>query len=57
MAHQEAASVDAGVGEAIEEDVETGLGKAVVTDPVISHISSVLNVTNTDTTRQSAAAT
>ena len=59
MAYQEAAStsVDVGVSEAAEEDVEIGLGKMMVTDPVTSHISSVLNVINTVTTRRSAAAT
>lgn len=41
----------------VEEDVKTGLGKTVVADPVTSHISSILNVTNTVTTRRSAAAT
>ena len=61
MAHQEAASVSAGEvtseDEAAEVAVETRLSKAVVTDTVISHMSSVLNVTNTATTRRSAAAT
>ena len=57
VAHLEAASVDAVVSEAAEEDVETRLGKMVVTDPMKSHISSVLNVTNMVTTRRSTAAT
>ena len=45
------------VAKAAEEDVETGLGKAVVTDPVISHMLSVLNVKNSVTTHWSVAAT
>ena len=59
VARQEAAStsVDTGVSEATEEDVEIGLGKTMVIDPVTSHISSVLNMINAVTTRRSVAAT
>lgn len=45
------------VAEVAEEDMETGIGKAVVPDLVISHMSSILNVKNSVTTRRSVVAT
>lgn len=44
------------MAEVAEEDMETGIGKAVVPDLVISHMSSVLNVKNSVTTHRSVAA-